>query len=154
MPDTLIAIDPGASGGIAIIELDGTITAVPMPATERDLYELLIRTTERSFSTVAFVEAVHSSPQMGVVSAFKFGQSVGAIRMACLASDIRVEYVSPQKWQKELGLLSKGRGLGQGDTAKKNRNKAKCQELFPGIKVTHKIADALLIAEFGRRQKL
>lgn len=74
--------------------------------------------------------------------------------MACLAAGLRVEYVSPQKWQRALGLLSKGRGLGQGDTAKKNRNKAKAQELFPGVKVTHAIADALLLAEYGRRTLL
>jgi hypothetical protein len=30
-------------------------------------------------------------------------------------------------------------------------SKRKAQELFPGIKVTHAIADALLIAEYNRR---
>jgi hypothetical protein len=71
--------------------------------------------------------------------------------MALIAGEKHHEYVTPQKWQKEFGLIVTGRGLGQDDTAKKNRNKARAQELFPGIKITHAIADALLIAEYGRR---
>jgi hypothetical protein len=33
----------------------------------------------------------------------------------------------------------------------KNITKRKAQELFPEIKITHAIADSLLIAEYGRR---
>ncbi len=33
----------------------------------------------------------------------------------------------------------------------KNVSKRRAQELFPALKVTHAIADALLIAEFARR---
>jgi hypothetical protein len=33
----------------------------------------------------------------------------------------------------------------------KNVTKSRAQELFPEVKVTHAIADALLIAEYGRR---
>jgi hypothetical protein len=36
-------------------------------------------------------------------------------------------------------------------TEKKNRHKAAAVRLFPGVKVTHKVADAILIAEFARR---
>lgn len=146
----LIGIDPGKSGGLAVIGTCGTIVQ-KMPETDADLLDWL-KMARGMGETVAFVEKVHSSPQMGVVSAFKFGQSVGTIRMAVLALGIRLEYVTPQKWQKELGLIVKGRGLGHGDTDKKNRNKARAQELYPDINITHAIADALLIAEYGRRQ--
>lgn len=142
---TIIGIDPGLSGGIAVLR-DGEATAHPMPATEADLWQLLVSVGEPA---TCFVEKVSSSPQMGVVSAFKFGRSVGLIHMACIAAGYRVEYVTPQKWQRAMGLIVTGRGLGQGDTAKKNRNKARAQELFPQLRITHKIADALLIAEFG-----
>jgi hypothetical protein len=33
----------------------------------------------------------------------------------------------------------------------KNVTKRRAQQLFPQLKVTHAIADALLIAEYGRR---
>ncbi len=149
---TIIGIDPGMSGGLAFLYLDESKTSTfKMPETDYDLFDLLETTMAFDGPAIAFVEKVNAGPKMGSSASFKFGQNVGAIRMACLAADIRLEYVSPQKWQKEFGLIVKGRGLGQDDTSKKNRNKAKCQELFPGIKCTHAIADALLIAEFGRR---
>ena len=40
------------------------------------------------------------------------------------------------------------------DTAKKNRNKAKAQELHPELKITHAIADAILICEYGIKHSL
>lgn len=146
---TTIGIDPGKSGGVAVLSGAG-VTAYSMPVTDGDLVQLL-REHSIPGKTVAFVEKVSSSPQMGVVSAFKFGRSVGAIGMACVALGIRMELVTPQSWQKSFGLIVKGRGLGQGDTEKKNRNKARAQELFPGLKITHATADCLLIAEYGRR---
>jgi hypothetical protein len=33
----------------------------------------------------------------------------------------------------------------------KNISKRRAQELFPSLKITHAVADALLIAEYGRR---
>ena len=44
------------------------------------------------------------------------------------------------------------RGKGETPAQKKNRHKALAEELFPEVKrVTHANADALLIAEYGRR---
>jgi hypothetical protein len=149
---TIIGIDVGKSGGIAFLCGGEVSLAVKMPETHRDLFDLLHDAAALDGPpTIAFVENVNASPQMGVVSAFKFGKSVGAVQMACIAAGIRMELVSPQKWQKALGLKPTGHGIGQGDTEKKNRNKARAQELFPGIKITHAIADCLLIAEYGRR---
>lgn len=153
----ILGIDPGLSGGIAIAN-GSDVQTMSMPETDGDLFDYLnfwrscASASNPPRQAIAFVEKVNAGPRMGSSAAFKFGQNVGAIRMACLAAGVRLEYVSPQKWQKELGLIVKGRGLGQDDTAKKNRNKARAQELYPGIKCTHAIADALLIAEYGRRQ--
>ena len=41
--------------------------------------------------------------------------------------------------------------LSKGD---KNVTKSRAQELFPELKITHAIADALLIAEYGRRVRI
>lgn len=148
---TIIGIDPGKNGGIASVNDVGRVIALPMPPTTRDLYDYIDSLCDRQ--AIAFIEQVNAGPSMGSSAAFKFGQIVGEIRMACIAAGLPTHYVSPMKWQRELGLLCKGRGLGQGDTAKKNRNKAKAQELYPGIKITHATADALLIAEYGRRTR-
>ena len=145
----VIGIDPGSSGGVAWT--DGTnYHAEKMPATTADLVALL----RDSQAEWCYIEKVHASPQMGVVSAFKFGVSAGCVLTAAIAAGLRTELVPPQKWQKAFGLIVKGKGLGKYDTSKKNRNKAKAQELFPDVKMTHAIADALLIAEYGRRLNL
>ena len=142
----VMGIDPGKSGGIAVIA-DGQAEAWKMPDTERDILDLIASTG----AELAVMEKVGATPQMGVVSAFQFGYSSGVLRAAVLAARVRLELVAPSTWQRAFGLVVRGRRLAKGDTAKKNRNKARAQEMFPGLKITHATADALLLAEYGRR---
>jgi hypothetical protein len=136
-----IGIDPGLSGGVAFIPNTGEPWAHKMPETDRDLIDLL-RDSINLFDARATLEFVSSSPQMGVKSAFTFGEGYGRLQMALTALGIPYERVRPAVWQKAMGCLTKG---------DKNVSKRRAQELFPAIKVTHAIADALLIAEFSRR---
>lgn len=144
---TIIGIDPGLKGGIAWIS-DGKPCVEKMPDTVKDLWELLqditggLRVRGYLLSFKAYVESVHSSPQMGVKSAFTFGQGLGRLEMALTAAGIPFERVRPQEWQKSMKCMSGG---------DKNITKAKAQELFPSLTITHATADALLIAEYGRR---
>tara|TARA_Y100000310_G_scaffold339479_1_gene432243 strand:+ start:2211 stop:2699 length:489 start_codon:yes stop_codon:yes gene_type:complete len=148
----VIGIDPGASGGITTIwAYGGGIDTVKMPDTERDVWDALTDMVEahteitKPNPNFAYIEAVHAMPKQGVVSSFKFGQNYGMLRAFLIALDIPFETVSPVKWQTALGCRTGGN---------KNITKAKAQELFPDIKVTHAIADALLIAEYGRRVRV
>lgn len=147
----VIGIDPGANGGIAWFE-DGAIQAAKIPDTLAELWELIdgirwnaIRAKDArdGDKVIAYIEKVHSSPQMGVTSSFTFGRGLGNLEMAVTAASIGIEWVSPQRWQKAMGCLTRG---------DKNVSKRRAMELFPAVKVTHSIADALLIAEWGRRQ--
>jgi len=139
-----IGIEHGKNGGIAVIDELGHAYADKMPETLQDLFELL-----NSYSVGcdgncrAYLEQVHSSPQMGVKSAFTFGNGFGHLEMALTAAGIPFERVRPQVWQKAMGCMTKG---------DKNVSKRKAQELFPQLKCTHATSDALLIAEFGRRK--
>lgn len=141
----IIGIDPGASGGIAVRydSLDPSpVDVFKLDATESDIAQRMSHYQDvRSF---AYLERVHSMPKQGVSSTFKFAQSYGFLRGLLIALKIPFEEVSPQKWQKAMGCLSKG---------DKNVTKARAQQLFPQIKVTHASADALLICEYGRRLK-
>ena len=92
----------------------------------------------------AMLENVHSMPKQGVASSFKFGRNFGNLEGLLTGSKIPFDYVTPQKWQKELGCLSHG---------DKNVTKSKAQRLFPHLKITHAIADALLIMEYCRKIK-
>ncbi len=140
-----LGIDPGKGGGIAYVDTAPTDDAperdaFKIPATEKDLWELIA-----SFagpSTFALIELVHSSPQMGVKSAFTFGQNYGTYRAMLIAAGIPFETITPNKWMTVMRCKSGG---------DKNVTKRRAQELFPGLKVTHAIADALLIAEYGKR---
>ena len=140
MKPTIIGIDPGTNGGIAWI-CNGKACAEKMPDTLQDLWEL-VRDISMAEPCRAVIESVSSSPQMGVVSAFTFGRGYGNLEMALTAAGIPFERVRPQAWQKALGCLTKG---------EKNITKAKAQEMFPALKITHAIADALLLAEYCRR---
>ena len=135
-----IGIDPGKSGGISVVT-DNLAIAHKMPQSEKDLYVLLKEISTQG-GCFAALEKVHSSPQMGVKSAFTFGQGKGSLIMALTALGIPFEEVRPQVWQKALGCMSKG---------DKNVTKRKAQQLFPDVKITHAIADALLIGEYARR---
>lgn len=136
-----IGIDPGLSGGVAFIPASGEPWAHKMPETDRDLIDLL-RDATRDTEARAMLEFVSSSPQMGVKSAFTFGEGYGRLQMALTALGVPYERVRPQAWQKAMGCMTRG---------DKNVSKRRAQELFPTLKVTHAIADALLIAEFARR---
>jgi crossover junction endodeoxyribonuclease RuvC len=89
-------------------------------------------------------------PQQGVSSVFTFGQNYGMLRGILAALKIRREFVTPSVWQKAMGCITRS---GIPKTAKKNFHKTKAQELFPGLKITHAIADALLICEFAKRSE-
>ena len=143
-----IGIDPGKSGSIAAIVETGDyryIHWMKNSETELDLsqwvYDLIGETNEEHF---AYIENVHSTPQMGVTSAYTFGDNAGFLRGLLTAHQIPFEKVTPQKWQKVMGCLSKG---------DKNVTKQAAQRLFPREKITHANADALLIAEYCRRTR-
>jgi crossover junction endodeoxyribonuclease RuvC len=142
-----IGIDPGASGAIAWIDERGKSCVEKMPDTLQDLWELVVSISLNAgtggLGVRAYLEAVSSSPQMGVVSSFSFGRGYGNLEMALTAAGIPFERVRPQVWQKAMGCMTKGN---------KNISKAKAQELFPDKKIIHATADALLIALYGSRQ--
>lgn len=140
-----IGIDPGKSGGIASMAGFSILNplTIKLSETPSDVVEWLWSTVGiGSCPARAIIEQVHATPQMGVTSAFSFGRSYGWLLGVLDALRIPYEFVSPQKWQKALGCLSKG---------DKNATKAAAQRLWPNLRITHAIADALLLAEYGRR---
>jgi hypothetical protein len=144
MMSIFVGIDVGANGGFAFIDQHGVVLkAERMPATDQDILDILFW-ADREMPLVprrAVLEKVHATPQMGVTSAFSFGGCYRACRMALTAARVPFTEVSPMKWQRLMECLSGG---------DKNITKARAQQLFPSIKVTHAIADSLLLAEYCR----
>lgn len=149
---TIIAIDPGESGGIAIASRNG-VRAVPMPATQGDLVELLksVRDGSKQGECIALVEEQTGCAgiKVSAPAMFKFGRNYGFVLGALQMDGWRIETVRPQTWMKALGL---GTRNGMTKSQWKNKLKAKAQQLFPKMKVTLSTADALLLLECGMRR--
>ena len=142
----IIGVDPGSSGAVAWYH-KGEHHAVPFKGLEdTELLEILEGLGSHVF---AYLEAVHSFPRDGNASAFKFGVHFGKLKMALTSAGISYETVAPSKWQRKMGCLSGG---------DKKVTREKAIELFPLVNIhgrgakppTHAVADALLIAEYGR----
>ncbi len=137
-----VGIDPGVSGAIASISMDRNnvphILVVKMPETAKGISELI--DLWASSNAVVICEAVHSSPQMGVSTSFKFGRNFGVLE-GILSNYEDVEFVTPQKWQAALNSRTGG---------DKKISQARAKELFPDVKgITLSNADSLLLAYYG-----
>jgi hypothetical protein len=93
----------------------------------------------------AYLESVGAMPGQGVSSTFKFGVNYGWWQGVLLSLGIPFDRVAPAVWQGAMRCRTGG---------DKNISKARAQELFPQLKITHALADALLIAEYGRRKEI
>lgn len=140
----LVGIDPGASGGLAW-QVPGFSTAVEnMPDTPHELCQLL-ECIQKDGSVRVFLEEVGGytgGPGAPGSKMFNFGRNFGQILGVCAALGIPVELVKPQRWQKALSL---GTSNGLTKTQWKNKLKAKALQLYPDVRVTLAVADALLI---------
>ncbi len=153
-----IGIDPGQAGGLVCFLSSGKIDAVPMPDTERELWEWFHNL--KCYSTTrAVIEKVHSMPDQSAQSGFTFGMGYGGLRMALIAAGIPFEEVDPRAWQKGLGIPPKRKQEPKG--AWKNRLLALAQQLHPSLELWSQpkskgkmlaVSDALLIAEFCKRK--
>lgn len=150
-----VGIDPGASGGLAFVNEFGEGNHTPMPDTDRDLWEWVAVFRQggehRTFALIEKVGGYIAGAAHPGSAMFKFGQSYGALRMALTAAGIPFEEVPPQRWQKALGVVPRGRDESKAEFKRRLRQKA--QQLFPAERVTLATADALLIAEYCRRSR-
>ncbi len=151
-----IGIDPGLTGAVAILP-DGLLFDTPIAEvrrgkrTKRVYLETQMAAILRPYAggqTYAFLEAVHAMPEQGVASMFGFGEGFGSWKGILAALEIPVTMVTPQAWKKALMP-----GMGREKDAARVRALQLYPQLAPLLKLKRDIgrADALLIAEYGRR---
>lgn len=154
---TTIGIDPGLTGAIARVGPLGAavwnVPTSPHPSGKgkqidyRALWDVVRLATRFGPPKAVYLERVHSMPNQGVASMFKFGEGYGAIQQALAASGNDWVLVRPQDWKKEFGLIK----------ADKAASLEVAANLWPGLDLPGNkqqrigCADALLIAEHGRR---
>lgn len=169
---TIISIDPGASGGIAWT-LGGKVSAVAMPDTRGDTILRIHSIAEESgmygWPIIAYHEKISGYiPDGGPSMMFQFGANCERVGCILETLGVRIIEVTPQAWQKSLGLGKKGLTKSPEKATKdqkaavktanavakrdwKNKLKAEAQRRFPGAPVTLRTCDALLLLDFAIR---
>ena len=139
-----IAIDPGASGGMAIRFIDGKVIAYPY-ISEADFIDTIQTLPGPAEAYVEKVQGYIGGAGGPGSAMFSFGQSYGFILGVLMALQVPVKLVRPQEWQKRLSL-----GTSKSHASKshwKRHLRGEASRRFPQLKVTLKTADALLILE-------
>lgn len=153
-------MDPGIHGAMSLIITDTNLGIVNYDAfnfdrmTEPEIaarLKLLMPDPESIMKAplpVVLVERQGTRPTDARPNIGKLHHQWGMLRGILYAYHVRFDDITPAVWQRTFGLLMP---KGTSPTFKKNQHKAAAQRLFPEVKITHSNADALLIAEHGRR---
>jgi hypothetical protein len=159
----IMGIDVGFNGGIAMINVgdkSDVVYAEKMSTVKTDVGNELnykVVWDIMHMADVIYIEKAQAMPKNGAIQAFKYGGGFYALR--CIASLIgkRVTYVNPQTWKKVL--------LKDMDKSKKESSITRAIQLYGGSdlvknilagnkKFPDGIADAICIAEYGRREEI
>ena len=151
-----MGIDPGKAGGIVVL-YGKQVETYPMPGTVHDV-GAIFKKWGRNLDCKAVIEKVSASPQMGVTSAFTFGNGFGWLQMALDMADIKVEELTPQVWMKGLNIPPRKKDMSDGEWKKSLRGRA--QKLYPflpcwmwkNIGLQLCVTDALLIATYCKQR--
>ena len=157
----IIGIDPGLSGGIAILDDSKIFDIFDMPIMSEgkknknqlnsaQLVNIIKRHILPNKETFVIVEQVSAMPGQGVTSMFNFGQTFGSIKGICAALGLPIFYVRPAKWKKHFELIN----------SSKDSSRTKAIEMYPAL--SHHLAkkkdvnksDAILIARYYSETKL
>ena len=157
----IIGIDPGLSGGIAILENNKVQRLYDMPVMSEgkknkkqlnsaQLVKLIKDNIESQEEVSVIVEQVNAMPGQGVTSMFNFGQTFGAIKGICAALGLPIFFVRPSKWKKHFELIN----------SSKDSSRTKAIEMYPTLsnnlakKKDVNKSDAILIARFYSETRL
>lgn len=150
----IIAVDPGASGGVAFYGKELRVIPMPEDAELRDLIQASVE-GYTSKNVVCYLEQVGGFINVGGQNVgmgpamFNFGDGFGYVRGLVDAFRIRRVMVRPQVWQKGIpGIVPKMKSADR-----KRALKEYAARLFPDEKVTLKTADALALLEYAKRME-
>lgn len=140
----LLAIDPGASGGLAWCDRDGIVYCEPMPEGMTAQVDML-RTLAASLTGIeATVERVGTyMPGNSGPAAATFARHCGTLETALYCLGVPTVQVTPKRWQKYFGALPKDK------MERKRAVKELMSRKHPALSVTLKTADALAILDYA-----
>lgn len=165
----IIGVDPGGSGGMAVITKDGVRLFGFKTTDYAEAVDMAI-IGYRPEDCLVFFEQVGGYVGVGQPGSamFNFGNANGIVLGLLLArlGKERIRFITPQVWQKSVPQAGEARkrikkeALLNGDSmqqansaAKREGKKVLCLEAkrrFPNLPVTMQNCDALLIADYGK----
>ncbi|MCK5342972.1 MAG: hypothetical protein KAR20_06190 [Candidatus Heimdallarchaeota archaeon] len=155
--NTIIGIDPGATGGIALFA-NGKIQAFKMPKDLLALNDWFTFVKERYSNVIVCIEKVQAyRGNEDDIPGKKFGINKMLAQYSSMLATVKIQgfrYVEiyPISWQTTLGLKMK-RPEGWNDYKfkqhRKHLYKEYAQEKFPSLKVTLNTSDALCLVMFA-----
>lgn len=150
-----LGIDPGQTGGLALVSRDtrGKMTVIDarmMPLvypTKKATLDWIASSKLRAATegpALVVIENVHSMPKQGVASSFQFGRMFGAVEMLAQAvPNSKTVYVPPATWKMYYGLGSAKHASIELATMMFRTDK------FWKLKKHDGIAEAALLAAYG-----
>jgi crossover junction endodeoxyribonuclease RuvC len=148
----ILGVDPGISGGLAIVEIANAaapvlVEVIDIPVIGAGAKERVDTAAIRDFidrhkPIRALIERAQAMPRQGSSSGFKYGRAVGAIEATVALCSIPVEIIEPSAWKRHWHLPGKDKESGR----------QKALQLFPAAhgalarKRDHGRAEAALIA--------
>ena len=145
-----IGIDPGISGGIAVIDEKGEIKAHKCPRSSDDmalLFQVCIGDTPPNKIRLV-MERVWARPTNAVRAAFSYGVNYGQWLGISATHEVKMNTALPLEWIQWVGCpkaLKKD--------IRKRWLKQKAIDLYPSIKrVTLATSDAILITHYAKEE--
>ena len=140
-----IGIDPGKSGGIAIVDEEGEMKAYKCPDSSEEmaiLFQILIGSTPAAEIRL-LMERVWARPTNAVRAAFSYGVNYGQWLGIVATHEVQMNTVIPVGWIKWVGCPN----------VRKRWLKEKARELYPDVnKLTLATSDAILITHYAKEE--
>lgn len=158
---TIIGIDPGLQGAVAVVSTENAVAHVldtPVVSFTKNkkvrtgydvpgMARLLTLFRGARNDMMIYLEQVNAHPENAVRAAFLMGRGVGTWEGVIGALHLPLQYVTPVVWKRHHALLG----------TDKQAARLKAQQLFPSADLRRKKdvgrADALLIAAWGKAQQ-
>ena len=149
MRDTIIGLDPGLTGAMALLDLDGDLLdAMCFDSADGRLFYRLSASRfglwhQTHNVRMVVVENVHSMPKQGVSSTFKFGRATGAVEMMAPMLQLPMDYITPATWKRVQGLTGKEKDAARLMALRLWPQQGNC---FQNKRAGQAVADAALLA--------
>ena len=149
-PPVFVGVDPGDKGAICALRTD-TQSAIFLETTLTPIAMNLWfnQLKDECDIRVIMIEKVHAISGASAGSSFSFGRSFQKVITIAECSGKMVDFVTPKKWQKHIGVTKKGQAIKK-DVA------GICRRLYPNSEIygprgglLDGRSDALMIAHYA-----